>query len=154
MKRSLIKLTSVVLGLGVLSAAISMTDAREEGWLTAFFLLFIFVGIPLLILTWVDFGRHLRAAKNPTALVKTLAFIFTVPQVLFAIFAIICGITLTGWVTYNSLIKRVPEYTGGFLTFGIGPALISFGVLWLRQARFRRPAGSSHRKGAMKADRL
>jgi hypothetical protein len=90
------------------------------------------------------FGPSLAGSKNPTALVRTLAFIFTVPQELFAIFAIICGITLIGWVTYNSLIKRVPQYSGGFLTFGIGPALISFGVLWLRQTRFRRPAGNSH----------
>lgn len=146
MKRALIKLISVVLGLVVLSVAISMTDAREEGWLTALFLLFIFGGTPLLILTWVDLGRHLRASKNPTALVRTLAFIFTVPQVLLAIFAIICGITLIGWVMYNSLIKRVPQYSGGFLTFGIGPALTSFGVLWLRQTGFRRPGGSSHER--------
>lgn len=37
-----------------------------------------------------------------------------------------CGLAIIGWVIYNSLIRRLPEYTGGFLTFGLGPIMVFF----------------------------
>ena len=144
MKRSLLAFVAVVLGLLALAGAIRVTVSTSDGWLTLWFILFVFVGIPLLLLTWVDLGRALRRLPDPSPVVYLLMLLFAVPQVALALVAIVCGATLFGWVLYNSFVKRLPEYSGGFLTFGIGPALISFGVIWLRQAlsRHRRGAGA------------
>jgi uncharacterized membrane protein YwaF len=137
MRHSVIKFGAVVAALAVLAAAIARTPQRDESLLTVLFLIFIFLGIPLLILTWVDLGHSLRSVSHPSRAVYILGVIFAVPQVLFATVAILCGVTLLCWVLYNSLIRRFPQYSGGFLTFGLGPALISFGVLWLRQSLSR-----------------
>lgn len=45
---------------------------------------------------------------------------------------------MIGWVLYNTFIDRQPEYTGGFLTFGIGPILTLFGAFWIREAFTRQ----------------
>jgi hypothetical protein len=37
-------------------------------------------------------------------------------------------------VLYNTLVERQPEYTGGLMTLGVGPALVLFGMTWLRSA--------------------
>ncbi len=114
------RLGLVVLLLVILALFISQT--QSDGWLTLWFLLFIFVGIPLLILSWVDLGRAIRGAQNQTRLLFTLGILFGFPQAVFGILAMICGISIIGWVVYNAFVKRQPEYGGGFLTFGIGPA--------------------------------
>ena len=129
------RLGLVVLLLVILALFISQT--QSDGWLTLWFLLFIFVGIPLLILSWVDLGRAIRGAQNQTRLLFTLGILFGFPQAVFGILAMICGISIIGWVVYNAFVKRQPEYGGGFLTFGIGPALVVFGWFWLRGAFVR-----------------
>jgi protein-S-isoprenylcysteine O-methyltransferase Ste14 len=134
-RRSAFKLGLVLFLLAILAVCISQT--KNDGWLTLWFLLFIFVAVPLLILSWVDLGRAIRGAENPTRLLLTLGVIFGLPQALLGIFAIICGVSIVGWVLYNSFVKRQSEYSGGFLTFGIGPALAVFGWLWLREAFVR-----------------
>jgi hypothetical protein len=132
MKRSAIRFGLVVLGLLVLAGALRMTD--NETAVGILLSAFIFAGVPLLVLAWVDLGRSLRQLQNPSRSVYFLGLVLSIPQILFAVLAILIGICLLGWVLYNSFITRLPEYNGGFLTFGIGPALIAFGVMWLRQA--------------------
>ncbi len=116
----------------VLAAAIGKTN--HEGWLTAWFVLFIFVGLPVFILTWIDLGKALRSVENPPRIVRAFGVLLGIPQALLGLMSIILGGTLIGWVLFNTLIERQPQYRGGFLTFGIGPALVLFGWLWLRAA--------------------
>lgn len=145
MKPQLIKLLSAVSTFITLCVAISYT--QSENWLTAWFLLLIFFALPLLTLNWIEFGQALRNIPSPSRTMFILGVFFGLPQAFFGLLSVICGIAIIGWVLYNSLISRKHEYTGGFLTFGLGPALALFGVVWLRSA-FTRQRASEAQQGA------
>ena len=130
MKKSVAKILSSVAVLFVLAIAISVTN--HEGWLTAWFILFIFVGIPIFILTWIDLGNSLRGLENPSLFVRVLIIILGVPQAMFGLVALVIGASVIMWVLYNTLIETLPQYKGGILVFGVAPALLLFGIYWLR----------------------
>ncbi len=141
MRRSAIKLGSACLFLVVLIVFVRLTN--DDSWKSVWMLLFIFIGTPFLILSIFDLGKSLRAVPDPTWLTRALGIPFSVPQALFAVLTIAIGVSLIGWVIYNSFVRRVAEYSGGFLTFGMGPAMILGGVGWLRQIiRGARQQGS------------
>jgi hypothetical protein len=140
MRSAAARLGLVVVSLVALAWFISLTD--NDGWLTLWFLLFIFVGIPLFVLTWVDLGRTLRQVESPTRLTFVLGVFFGLPQAAFGLIAVACGISIIAWVAYNSFVDWQPQYTGGFLTFGLGPALVLFGWYWLREAFVKSRADS------------
>lgn len=119
---------------GTFCGAIAIT--KNESRLTAWFLLLIYVAFPVLILTWVELARAFRNSPSPTLFI--LGVILGLPQALFGLFSVIAGVSIIGWVLYNTFITRQPEYTGGFLTFGIGPILTLFGVFWIREAFTRQ----------------
>lgn len=52
----------------------------------------------------------------------------------FGMLAICSGVAIIGWICYNELIERLPQYTGchWWEPFGVGPVLISIGWYWLR----------------------
>jgi len=145
MRSAAARLGLVVVSLIVLAWFISLTN--HDGWLTLWFLLFIFLGIPLFVLTWVDLGRALRQAESPTRLTFVLGIFFGLPQVVFGLIAVACGISILAWVAYNSFFERQPQYTGGFLTFGLGPALVLMGWYWLREAFVKSRAGLDRDRG-------
>ena len=123
--------------LATLCCAICLTT--DEGWLTAWFLLATFVALPIFILSWVELGSALRNHPSSSRILFTVGFLFGLPQAFFGLFSLVSGVAIIVWVLYNSFIARVPQYSGGFLTFGIGPVLVLFGTHWLRQAFTRQP---------------
>ena len=135
MKVATIKLLTVVALLTVLVGAIGATT--HQGWLTAWFLLFIFVGLPIFILSWIDLGSALRGLDNPSSLQRVLGILFGVPQAILGMTAIFIGLSLVGWVLYNSLVETQSQYSGGFLTLGVGPAMVIFGIYWAYAAFIR-----------------
>lgn len=135
MKAAITKLLAIVAFLALLAGAIGSTT--HEGWLTAWFLLFIFVGLPVLIVAWIDLGSELRRLENPTLFQKVLGVLFGVPQAVLGVTSVLIGLSIVGWVLYNSLVETQPQYSGGFLTLGVGPALVVFGLYWARVA-FKR----------------
>jgi hypothetical protein len=137
MRSALLKLTAVTAFLCCLGWFISLTDS--DGWLTLWFVLFIFVGLPLFVMSWIDLGKSLREADSPSRFVLTLGMLLGVPQALLGLISMALGTAIVAWVVYNSFIERQPEYSGGFLTFGLGPTLILVGWYWLRQAFARSP---------------
>ena len=137
MRPALMKLAAVTLFLCCMAVFISQTDS--EGWLTLWFVLFIFVGLPVFIMSVMDLGKTLRESQSPSYLVMILGMLLGVPQALLGLVAIALGAAIVVWVLYNTFVERQPEYTGGFLTFGLGPALILVGWYWLRQAFARSP---------------
>ncbi|WP_148282970.1 hypothetical protein [Pseudogulbenkiania sp. NH8B] len=147
MKQALVKFLMSVSVFAALCAAISRTS--NDGWLTAWLLLLIFVALPIAILAWIDLGRKLRNSPTNSPVLFVVGIVFGLPQALFGSVAVLAGLTIVGWVLYNSLWARLPQYTGGFLTFGVGPALIIFGVAWMRDAfkRYRDgPCATEHAK--------
>ncbi|WP_166837341.1 hypothetical protein [Rheinheimera pleomorphica] len=135
MKSATKRLLAVITFLTVLAGAIGATT--DEGWLTAWFLLFIFVGLPVLILAWIDLGSALRSLDSPSSLQRVTGVLFGVPQAVLGITSIFIGLSIVGWVLYNSLVETQSQYSGGFLTLGVGPALVFFGFYWARAA-FKR----------------
>jgi hypothetical protein len=96
---------------------------RFNGW----FSLGAVAALPLVILYWFDLGRELRNSSSSSRTGRTVGFLMGVPQALFGILCLAMGVLLIGWVLYNSLWQRDSHYSGGFLTFGIGPMLALFG---------------------------
>lgn len=131
------KLILSVLFLLVLAAAISRTD--DDAWLTAWMTGFVFLGVPIFILCWIEFGTELRAIENPGWLLKLLGMLFGIPQLLFGLVALAIGLAITGWVLFNVFIERQPEYSGGYFSLGVAPALIVVAWYWIRAA-FRKAA--------------
>jgi hypothetical protein len=99
-----------------------------------FFFLFFLASLPLVVLYWIDLGRELRSTQRSGIFIRTLGIAIGVPQALFGIVCAGIGLSVVAWVLYNTFVERQPQYSGGFLTLGIGPALILFGVGWLRSA--------------------
>jgi len=89
---------------------------------------------PLLVLRWFDLSRGVRDLPTSSKALRAVGILFGLPQALFGLVSIAIGAGLTAWVVYNSFVERLPEYTGGFLTLGIGPALVAFGTVWVRSA--------------------
>ncbi len=57
-------------------------------------------------------------------------------KLIFALLALLMGISIILWVCYNEFIQRLPEYERPpFLgTFGIAPVMIAVGFYWARGA--------------------
>lgn len=107
---------------------------KNESWLTAWFILLILVALPVFILTWIELGRAIRNAPSPSRKLRILGILFGLPQAFFGLLSLVSGISIIVWVLYNSFVARQPEYTGGFLSFGVGPVLTLFGLYLIRDA--------------------
>ena len=112
----------LLLSLGALVASILLL--RVNGW----FGIVIPVALPVSILFWLDYGRELRAAPSPSRARRVLTFLVGIPQAFLGLVSLAAGVSMIAWVLYNSIWKRLPEYSGGFLTFGICPVLVLFGL--------------------------
>ena len=97
---------------------------RVDGWFGVGFVL----ALPLIILYWFDLGRELRASQSSSRWHRAAGLIMGLPQALFGIACAAIGIAIICWVLYNSFFERDPNYTGSFLTLGIGPVLTLFGI--------------------------
>lgn len=133
MRRIALKLAASFLAVPLSVLLVCLT--RNE-W---FFILSA-TSLPLIILYWMDFGQEIRNSKHRHVLVRAVGILMGVPQALFGLVCFISGIAIVLWVLYNTLIERQPHYSGGLLTFGIGPALTFFGAGWVVSA-FRRDGG-------------
>lgn len=134
LKFTAIKL-SVAIGVMVLSVVCLRFTHND------FFFLSFIIGFIFSIMYWIDVGGHLRDLENPRRWQRLLGFAFGVPQALLGITSITMGVATIGWVLYNSLVEKTPEYSGGFLTLGIAPMLIAAGAFWVVLAFKRDHAG-------------
>ena len=130
MRTTAIKL---IVCVAAIPLAMAMTGLTGSGW----FMLLCVPAFPLTVLYAMDFSRELRSLPNSSGLVRVLATLASIPQALFGLLTFTFGVAMVAWVIYNSFVERQPEYTGSFLTFGIGPMCILFGAGWMASA-FRR----------------
>ena len=96
------------------------------------FVIIFFIGLILSTLYAMDLGRQLRQSRSSSRTGRIFGTLLGLPQIFFGGLSVVMGFSLVIWVVYNSLIKRLPEYSGGFLTFGLGPLLILVGYKWVR----------------------
>lgn len=123
----------LLLSLVAMPLSLLLTGLTHSGW----FLLGFVAALPLSILYWMDLGQALRDTADRRPWVRLLGLVMGVPQALFGLACASIGAAIIAWVLYNTFVERQPEYTGGFLSFGIGPLLVLFGAGWLFTA-FRR----------------
>jgi hypothetical protein len=117
--------------------ALSILLLRVNGW----FGLGMVIGLVLSILYGFDVAHELRESPRSSRARQLLGNLMGIPQALFGVLCAAAGLAIVGWVLYNTFVERLPQYNGGFLTFGIGPVLVLFGFGWLVTA-FRRGDGS------------
>ena len=103
---------------------------RLSGW----FGLGVLVGLIVSILYWFDTAAQIRATSSAGRSLRVIGVLMVIPQALFGLLCCATGLAIIIWVLYNTLVERQPQYTGGFLTLGIGPALVLFGCGWLLPA--------------------
>jgi succinate dehydrogenase/fumarate reductase cytochrome b subunit len=100
---------------------------RLTGW---FGLLFL-VALICSILYCFDYAEELSLIEEKSKYQKFISKVLLFPMVIFGLIALSIGLSIVVWVLYNTFIERQPQYTGGFLTFGIAPALVIFGLILL-----------------------
>lgn len=96
--------------------------------LSPWFGLIFIVCFILSILYTIDYFGELKALKKPSKTQKIILSFLFIPHLLISLFAITFGCVIFGWVLYNNFIERQPDYTGGFLTFGVAPGFIILGI--------------------------
>ena len=116
--------------------AASIPLLRFNGW----FGTGVVVGLILVPLYWFDLGRVLRSASTSHPGLRSLGLIMGIPQALFGLLAVVIGLSIIGWVLYNSFWDPSTHYSGGFLTLGIGPVLVLVGSHFVIDA-FRKSRG-------------
>ena len=130
--------TSRKLWLSIAVLVLSFPMLRLSGW----FGLGIPIGLALSVLYWFDLAGELRNAPSSSRTMRIISVLMGVPQALFGLLCACIGSAIVIWVLYNTFVERQPQYTGGFLTLGIGPVLVIFGLGWLSTAFRRNPGGS------------
>lgn len=134
----------LALSLALLFGSVALLGA--SGW----FGVGIPVGLILSILYWFDLAGELRNTRSSSRMLRIAGLLMGVPKALFGLLCAGIGISLIGWVFYNSFVERQPEYSGEFLRFGIGPMLVLFGVGWVVSAFRRQPLEEKAPDGAPK----
>ena len=127
MPRTALKLSASIAAMPLSAVLIGLTHND------IFFLSFL-AGLLASILYWVDLGRELRQTQSAGTTARILGVVMGVPQALLGLISAGVGLSIIGWVLYNTFIERQPQYSGGFLTLGIGPILVLFGLAWVRSA--------------------
>jgi hypothetical protein len=95
----------------------------------------------------------LRDAGHRRPLNRFFGLVMGIPQALLGLTCVAFGLAMIAWVLYNSFIERQPEYSGGFLTFGIGPLSLMLGVGWLLDAfRVSKIRSSNDEAGRSRTD--
>ena len=102
------------------------------------FLLFI---VPVLFAGFIDWVQARPVADGHSPLGRAWRLACAAPVLVFGIASIAIGVAIVGWVLFNHLIERQPEYTGGsvWISFGIGPMAVAFGVGVIRSSLEREP---------------
>ena len=130
MRKLIVKLVATLLGM---PACLLLTGISGNG-------IFVLGSVACLlfsILLWKDLGQAFRNTDNPSHLTRVFGILMGVPQALFGLASVAIGLSIILWVLYNSFFGTDPNYSGGLLSFGIGPLLVMFGLAWIASA-FRR----------------
>lgn len=127
MPRTALKLAASITAMPLSAVLIGLTHNN------VFFLSFL-AGLLASILYWVDLGRELRQTQSAGTMARLLGVVMGVPQALLGLISAGVGLSIIGWVLYNTFVERQPQYSGGLLTLGIGPILVLFGLAWVRSA--------------------
>jgi hypothetical protein len=129
--------------MAALAVAIRVTNA--DGWLSLWFLLFFFIGLPLFLVTLFDFGRAFRSRSGRSKLSRTAGFLFGLPQAAFGLVCVVIGVIMSLGIWYKLATEgHLGLGYGWTLVFELGPAtLIWYGVRWMRRAFSRDDSGST-----------
>lgn len=92
------------------------------------------LGLACALLYLLELRQALLEIEHPGWPLRALRALIAVPQAIIGLASLCMGLGMIGWVLYNSLVERLPQYSGGFLTFGVSSMLVLFGFGLLRNA--------------------
>lgn len=95
------------------------------------------LGLASAFLYLLELRLALQEIARPGWPIRFLRSLIALPQAAAGLVSLSIGLAMIGWVLYNSFIERLPEYSGGFLTFGVSTGLVLFGLGLLRAAFMR-----------------
>lgn len=102
-------------------------------------IVFLFGGVPLAIVCFVDLVVALKRAPGRTLRARIVAALASVPVFALGVVSIVFGVGIVGSLVYLWLFTDRPEVRswGVLHPFGIGPALVAVGWSWVSLARAR-----------------
>jgi len=133
--RVALKLCGAIAAMPLSIVVAHLIDAGE--WVGVFCGLIFVVAVACAFLWLIDLRQALLEMDDAGWLARSVRTLIALPQAIAGFVSLCMGLTIIGWVLYNSLVERQPEYSGGFLTFGVSSGLTLFGYGLLRDA-FRR----------------
>lgn len=125
-----------------LLAAVVFTLADSELGMFATGIAFIFLIIPILIASFIDWASSRPVSEGTTVAARFGRLVAAGPAILFGLTSITIGFAIIAWVLYNTFVERQPEYTGStpWMSFGIAPAAIAFGASVIRSTLRAEPS--------------
>ncbi len=130
------KKTAWKFALSLMAFFASFPAIHISGW----FAIGILLGLILSILYWFDLGKELRAVPSKNNTLKIFGLLMGIPQALFGLLCSVAGLSIIGWVLYNTFWHKNPHYTGGFMTFGVSTSMFVFGIGLVADAFKRTPS--------------
>lgn len=134
--RVAVKLCVAVAAMPLSIVAAHLIDAHEAVGVVCSVI--VMVALASAFLYMLELRQALLEIEHAHWTVRGLRMLIALPQAIAGIVSLCLGVAIIGWVLYNSFVERVPEYSGGFLTFGISLVLVLFGFGLLRDAFSRR----------------
>lgn len=92
------------------------------------------LGLACAFLYMLELRQALLEIERHAWPIRALRALIALPQAIAGLASLCMGLGMIGWVLYNSFVERLPQYSGGFLTFGVSSMLVLFGFGLLRNA--------------------
>ena len=134
--RVVVKLCAAVSIMPLSIVAAHLIDAHEAVEVVCGVV--VMVALASAFLYMLELRQALLEIEEANWLARAVRMLIALPQVIAGLVSLCSGLAIIGWVFYNTFVERLPEYSGGFLTFGISSLLVVFGFGLLRTAFSRR----------------
>ena len=127
MRNAVLKLIAALISV---PACMFLTGITQNG----IFMLGSLVGFILSILWIVDLKRQLQAQSAAGTGRRVTLAVLAIPQALLGLTALALGLAIFGWILYNLLVERQPQFVFQLVALPVPFALVVISAKWLKGA--------------------
>ncbi len=127
MRNAVLKLIAALISV---PACMFLTGLTQNG----IFMLGSLVGFILSILWIVDLKRQLQAGPAAGTGRRVALAVLAIPQAFLGLTALAIGLAIIGWILYNLLVERQPQFVFQLVALPVPFALVVIGAKWLMGA--------------------